>query len=98
MGSIASTTRKFAVLERKHKGALSLNLQMLANCVDELKIILILKNEMLLLILFCNRVVKQREDTSTYGKTINNSFLGTVCCTIFGANCLLRKYFNALIN
>ena len=98
MGSIASTTRKFAVLERKHKGALSLNLQMLANCVDELKIILILKNEMLLLILFCNRVVKQREDTSRYGKTINNSFLGTVCCTIFCANCSLKKHFNALIN
>ena len=37
------------MLERKHKGVLSLNLKKLASRFDDLKIILILQNEMLLL-------------------------------------------------
>ena len=40
------------MLESKHKGILSLNLKKLANLADDLKIILILQNEMLLLMLF----------------------------------------------
>ena len=36
------------MLERKHKGILSLNLKKLASRVDYLKMILILQNEMLL--------------------------------------------------
>ena len=41
------------MLECQHKGILSLNQKVLANRVDDLKIILILQNEMLLLMLFC---------------------------------------------
>ena len=33
---------------------------------------------MLLLMLFCERVLKQSEDILKYVKTMNNSFLGTV--------------------
>ena len=51
-----------------------LNLKNLANCVDDIKITLILQNEILLLILSCRRVLKQREDIPRYVKTINNSF------------------------
>ena len=40
------------MLERKHKGILSLNLKKLASRVDDLKITLILQNEMLLLCFF----------------------------------------------
>ena len=40
------------MLERWHKGILSLNPKKLANLVDDLKI-LILQNEMLSLMLFC---------------------------------------------
>ena len=58
------------MLERKHKAILSLNLKKLANRVDDLKMILILQNEMLLLMLFCKRVLKQREDIPRYGKAI----------------------------
>ena len=65
------------MLERKHKDILSLNLKKLASRVDDLKMILILQNEMLLLMLFSKRVLKQREDIPRYDKTINNSFLGT---------------------
>ena len=79
------------MLERKHKGILSLNLKKLASCVDDLKITLILQNEMLLLMLFCKRVLKQREDIPRYGKTIHNSFLGTVCSNIFRGNCLFKN-------
>ena len=50
------------MLERKHKVVLFLNLKKLANPVDDLKIILILQNEMLLLILFCKHVLKQWKD------------------------------------
>ena len=64
------------MLERKRKGILSLNLKKLASRVDDLKITLILQNEMLLLMLFCKRVLKQREDIQRYGKTIHNSFWG----------------------
>ena len=53
-----------------------MNLKKLTNPVD---VILILQNEMLLLMLFCKRVLKQREAIERYGKTINNSLLGTVC-------------------
>ena len=57
IGSIASTTSKI-MLEPKHKGILSLNLKKLDNRVDDSKIILILQNEMLLLMLFCKRVLE----------------------------------------
>ena len=58
------------MIERKHKRILSLNLKKLANCADDLKITLILQNEMLLLMLFCKRVFKQREDIPRYGEAI----------------------------
>ena len=79
------------MLECKHKGLLSLNLKKLANCADDLKIILTFQNEMLLLMLFFKHVLKQREDIPRYGKTINNSFLGTVCSNIFCENCLFKN-------
>ena len=44
------------MLERKHKGILSLNIKKLANRVDDLKRIIILQNEMLLLMLYCKRL------------------------------------------
>ena len=51
------------MLEFKHKGILSLNLKKLANCVDDLKKKLILRNEMLLLmVFFISNVLKQREN------------------------------------
>ena len=81
----------------KHKGILSLNLKKLANGVDDLKIILILQNEMLLLMLFCKRVLKQREETPRYGNTINNSFLGTVSSNIFCENCLFKNILMHLL-
>ena len=62
------------MLERKQKGILSLNLKELASRVNDLKIVLILQNEMLLLMLLCKRVLKKREDIARYGNTINNSF------------------------
>ena len=66
-----------------------MNLEKLANHVDDLKIILVLKKEMLLSMLFCKRVLIQREDIPRYVK-IENSFLGKVCSTIFCANCLFK--------
>ena len=81
------------MLERKHKGVLSLNLKKLASRVDDLKITLILQNEMLLLMLFCKRVLKQREGIPGYGNTTNSSFLGTVCSSIFCENCLFKNIF-----
>ena len=48
---------------------------------------------MLLLMLFCKRVLKQRQDMQRYGNTINNFFLGTVCSNIFCENCLLKNVF-----
>ena len=75
------------MLERKHKGILSLNLKKLASRFDDLKIILILQNEMSLLMLFRKRVLKQRDDIPRYGKTTHNSFLGTECSNIFCQNC-----------
>ena len=77
--------------ECKHKAILSLTLKKLANWVDDLKLILVLQNEMLLLMLFCGCVLKQREGISRYGKTINNSFLGTVYSATSYANCLLKN-------
>ena len=47
--------------------------------------------EMLLLRLFCKRVLKQRENIRRYGKTINNTFLRTVCSNIFCGNCLFKN-------
>ena len=81
------------MLERKHEGILSLNLKKLASCFDDLKIILILQNEMLVLMLFCKGVLKQREDIPRYGDTINYYFLGTVCSNIFCENCLFKNIF-----
>ena len=81
------------MLERKHKGILSLNLKKLASRFDDLKIILILQNEMLLLMLFCKRALKQREDIPRYGNTINNYFLGTVRSNIFCENCSFKNIF-----
>ena len=79
------------MLERKHKGILSLNIKILANHVDDLKMILILQNAMLLLMLFCKHVIKAREDIPRHGKTINSSFLRTVCSNIFCENCLFKN-------
>ena len=62
------------MLERKHKGILSLNLKKLASRVDDLKIISILQNETLLLMPLCKWVPKQGEDMPRYINTINNSF------------------------
>ena len=68
--SIASTTCKLiTMLERKHKGILSLNRIKLASHVDDLKIILILQNEILLLMLLCELVLKQSEDIPRYVNT-----------------------------
>ena len=79
------------MLEHKHKGVLSLNLKKLASCFDDFKMILILQNEILLLIIFCKRVLKQREDIPRYGNTINNSFLGAVCSNTFYENYLFKN-------
>ena len=65
------------MLGRKHKDILSLNLKKLADNVNNLKIILVLQNEMLLLVVFRNLLLKKREDIPRYGKTINHSFLWT---------------------
>ena len=59
--------------------------------VGNLKIILILQNEMLLLMLICKRVLKQREDIPRFGKTINSSFLETVCYRVFCVCCLFKS-------
>ena len=40
---------------------------------------------------FYKRVLKQRENIPRYGKTIHNSFLGTVCSNIFCENCLFKN-------
>ena len=85
------------MLECKHKGLLSLNLKKLANCADDLKIILTFQNEMLLLMLFFKHVLKQREDIPRYGKTINNSFLEEQYVIIFSVRIAYLKIFNALI-
>ena len=67
-----------------------MNPKKIPNRVDDLKIVLILQNEMLLM-LFCNCVLKQRKDMPRYGKTTNNFFLGTLCPTIFWASCLCKS-------
>ena len=79
-------------LLRKYRGILSLNPKKLADRVDDLKIILILPNEMLLLMLFWKRVLKQRDDIPRYGNTQNNTFLGTICSNIFTKNCYLKIF------
>ena len=78
------------MLEHEHKGIFSLNLKKLTNPVDDLKLILVLLNEMLLMMLVCKLVLKQREDLSRYGEIINNFLLGTVCSTTFCENCLFK--------
>ena len=78
------------MLECEHIGILFLNLKKLANPVDDLKKILVLQKEMFLLMIFCKRVLKQREDIPRYVKT-TNSFLGKVCSTIFCTNCLFKN-------
>ena len=67
-----------------------MNIKTLANHVDDLKIVLILQIEMLLLMFFCIRVPKRREDIPN-GKTVNNSSLETICFTIFCTNGFLRN-------
>ena len=84
------------MLQRKHKGIISLNLKKLPSCVDNLRIILILQNEMLLLMLLCKCVLKQREEIPRYSNIINNSFLGTVCSNILCENCLFKNMFMPL--
>ena len=86
------------MLERKHQGVLSLNLKKLGSRFDDLKIILILQNEMLLLMLFCKRVLKQREGLPRYVNTINSSFLGTACSNIFCETCFFGNIFMHLSN
>ena len=83
------------MLERKRKGILSLNLKKLANRVDNLKMILVLPKEMLLLMLFCKCVLKQREDIPRYGKTTN---FWERYVLIFSLIIAYLKYFNALIH
>ena len=73
-----------------------MNLKKSANPVDGLKKNLILQIEILLLMLFCKRVLKQREDMPRYGNTINNSFLGTVCSNVSCENCLYKNILNHL--
>ena len=68
------------MLERKHKGIVSLNLKKLASRFNDLKIILILQNEMLVLMLFCNGVLKQREDIPRCG---NITKYGTFYYTVY---------------
>ena len=46
---------------------------------------------MLLLMLFCKCVLKQRGGIPRYGNTINNSFWGTVYSNIFCGNCLFKN-------
>ena len=81
------------MLEFKHRGIISLNLKKIASRVYDLKIISILQNEMLLLMLFCKGVLKQREGIPKYGNNINNSFLETVYSNIFCENCLYKNIF-----
>ena len=78
------------MLEYKNKGILSLNLNKLANRVDDVKMVLILQNEMLLLMLFCKPVPKQGEDIPN-SKTVNNSSFGTLCSTIFCTSCFFKN-------
>ena len=85
------------MLERKHRGVSSLNLKKLPSRVDDLKIILILQNEMLLLMLFCKRVLKQREDIPRYDNTKTNSFLGKVWSNIFCKNYTFKSIFMHLL-
>ena len=70
------------MLERKHKGVLSLNLKKLASRFDDLKIILILQNEMSLLMLFCKRVLK--------GKAYQDIIFLIACLQ----NNIIPKFFN----
>ena len=83
---IASTTHKL-INNVRHHGILSLNVKKLANPVEDLKIIWILKKKMLLLMLFCKRVLKQKEEIPKYGNTINNYFWENIFCE----NCLFKN-------
>ena len=79
------------MLEHKHKAILSWNPKKIASHVDNFKIIIILRNEMLFFMVLCKHVLKQREDIPRYGKTINNSFLETVYSTIFCSDWLFKN-------
>ena len=81
------------MLERKHKGILSLDLKRLASHVDDLKIILHLQDKMLLLMLLCKRVLKQRDDMPRYGNTISNSFFLEQYVLIFSLKIAYLKIF-----
>ena len=83
------------MLQRKHKSVLSLNLKKLASRFDDLKITLILQNEMLILTLFSKRVLKRREYIPRYRNTINTYFLEIVCTNIFCWNCLFKKILSS---
>lgn len=72
------------MLKCKHKGILT-------NRVGNLKIIFNFTKWNVLIYSFYKRVL--REDMRKYGKSINNSFLGTACFTIFCANCLFKNIF-----
>ena len=78
------------MLKRKHEYILFWKLKMLTNCVKDLKITLILHNEMVLLMFFVI-LFQKREGDIKYGKTINNFFLGTVCFTSFCENHLFKS-------
>ena len=84
------------MLEHKCKGILSLNLKKFANPVNESKINVIVQNEMLLM-LFCKRVFKQREDIQQNGKTIKNSFWKQYVQQ-FSVQIAYLKIFDALMN
>ena len=43
--------------------------------------------------LFCKRVLKEREGIPRNGNTINNYYLGTVCSNILCENCLFKSIF-----
>ena len=86
----------YIMLECKHKGILSLKLKNLPSRVDDLKLIFILQNEMLLLMLLCKRILKQRKYMPRYVNTKNNNFLGTLCSNIFCENCLFKNIFMQL--
>ena len=71
------------MLERKDKiSILSLNLKNLGSRADDLKIILTLQNEMLILMFFYNCVIKQKEDIP------RNHYI-TVYIIIFGEQYVL---------
>ena len=80
------------MLERNYKGILSLRLKTLANRVDDLKITLILENEMLLLIFFVS--VFSNKD-NTYQDMVKLSIIPfwEQCVLIFSLKIAYLKIF-----